>query len=107
VNSAHENLQGAADVMAAAERLTTLGLASDDPDARGLNADGMRTLADLLSVLVFQTGGGRSKGERVASATGRAMLSTLGDLFGEMAGQRPDPAQTPRLLREALRTAKQ
>lgn len=101
-----DNPHGLGDVFDAYERLTVLGLVSADTSARGVNDAGMQTLADLLAVLTFQTGTGTSQAEKVTSATSRAMLSALGDLFAEIGGQPPMEAQTLQLLTAAVRTAR-
>lgn len=100
------NLRGTGDVLAAYDRLVAAGLASSDTTARGLTRDGSQTLSDLLAVLVFQTGQGDTPREQVASATARAMLSALGDLFADMAGQPTNGADTLQLLAAAVREAR-
>lgn len=102
--ASEENLAAVGDVLQAAERLADRGLAKREP--RGINDDGMQTLADLLSVLIFQTGGGPSHAEQVTSATSRAMLSALADLYSELAGVPTSGADTMRLLATAGRTAR-
>lgn len=100
------NIAATGDVMAAYQRLVNLGLAIDDPNTRGLNDDGMQTLTDLLAVLTFQTGGGASAAEQVCSATSRAMLSALADLYAEISGQPDGGAHTLQLLTAAVREAR-
>lgn len=97
-------LQAFGGVQAAHQRLVDAGLASDEP--RGLNRDGMVILTDLLAVLVFQTGAGPKQVDLVASATGRAMLGALGDLFADMAGQPTTGTDTLQLLTTAVRRAR-
>lgn len=101
-----ENLAALNDVVASYERLAARGLAIDSTTNRGLNADGMTTLGDLLSVLTFQAGAGETHTERVLSASARATLTALADLFGSMAGQDPSGDDTLRLLREAIKAAR-
>ena len=101
-----DNLQGTGDIFVAYQRLVDQGLAVDDPDTRGLNDDGMQTLADLLSVLMFQSGGGSSAAEQVCSASARAMLAALADLYAEISGQPNRGPDTLKLLTAAVREAR-
>lgn len=100
----HADLQGAAEVMQALDRLADRGLAKREP--RGINDDGMQTLADLLATLTFQTGGGDTQAEQVCSATARAMLAALGDLYSEMSGAPTSGVDTLKLLAIAVREAR-
>lgn len=100
----HDKLQAFGDVNEAHRRLVDLGMATEDP--AGLNRDGIVTLTDMLSVLVFQTGNGPSHADLVTSATGRAMLAALGDLLSDMAGQPTAGTDTLQLLTTAVRRAR-
>lgn len=97
-------IQAFGDVLKAADRLTEQGLASTDP--RGLNADGLRTLADLLAVATFQFGTGNTPAEKVASGSMRASMGALSDIISQLQGEPTSGDATRKLLREAMREAR-
>ena len=100
------NLEALQGVQQAYDRLTEAGLTTGTGDDRGLNNDALAMLGDLLTVAVFQTGAGQAPAEQVASATFRAALGALGDLYAYLADAPADPTITLKLLTDAVRTAR-
>ena len=101
-----QNFDATAEAYAAARRLAAAGLAVNIDGNRGVTSDGIRVLSDLCTVLMLQTGNSPSHVERTVSATARAMLAAIADLYAEMSDQPVDLAVTTRLLASATRVAR-
>lgn len=101
---AADAVQTVGDILAAHRRLADAGLASDEP--RAVSIAGFQTLADLLTVLTFQTGNSLDPADRVVSATCRATLSAVSDALAVAAGAPADGTETIKLLTAAIREAR-